>query len=172
MKKRISLQTSCFNTSEFLLLGRVRVCGMGQGGCVGQTFKVRTDALHSKGLSLTSLASNRIISHIREAVCLQGRGGVVIWIVLSSVQMEEMPLSLSLWPLRLFPTLRHVNPQLHVMPSNSSPQDEKEPEDEYFLQFPLFQKGVIFKYLPCIPNTNSLVCLSSLDKREMLSRAC
>lgn len=48
------------------------------------------------------------------------------------------------------------------------PQDEKrKPEDEYFLSFLSFRRELFSKNtFPVSPNTNSLVCLSSLDKES------
>lgn len=75
--------------SEFLLTGMVRVCGTGQGGCVGPTFQSENRCLIFKGLIMhIPLASNRITSHVG-AACLWGRGGVLVWIMLSPVQMEK-----------------------------------------------------------------------------------
>lgn len=100
MKKNVVAHklSSCFNTSEFLLLGGWGCVGWARGGCVGQTFQSENwQLLHSKGLSLTS--------H------LPATGSYLTWGCLSSRKRwcgymnrvvastdGEMPLSLSLWP--------------------------------------------------------------------------
>lgn len=129
--------------------------------------KVRTDALHSKGLSLTShlpatgsyltwglSVFKEEVVWLYESCCCQYR-----W------RNATLPEFMALVTLSC---TAYVNPQLHVMPSNSGPKDEKiKPEDEHFLTFPFFQKGIIFQNtFPVAPNTNSLVCLSSLDKKS------
>ena len=58
----------------------------------------------------------------------------------------------------------YVNPQLHVMPSNSGPKDEKiKPEDEYFLTFLSFRRELFSKIPSLYPQIQipwyvSLLC--------------
>ena len=165
--------SSCFNTSEFLLLGRVRVRGMGQGGCVGQTFQSENWCLAFKGLiTHIPLASNRIISHVG-AVCLQGRGGVVIWIVLLAVQMEKCHSPWVYGPSDSFLNcIRQSTAACNTFQLWSQRWKNKTWRWT-FSHFPFFQKGIIFQNsFPVPPNTNSLVCLSSLDKKKVRMRAC
>ena len=136
--------SSCFNTSEFLLLGRVRVRGMGQGGCVGQTFQSENWCLAFKGLiTHIPLASDRIISHVGAVFREE-----VVWLYEScccQYRWRNATLPEFTAPVTLSCTA-YVNPQLHVMPSNSGPKDEKiKPEDEHFLPFLSFRRELLSK---------------------------
>ena len=137
--------------------------------------KVRTDALHSKGLSLTShlpatgsyltwglSVFREEVVWLYESCCCQYR-----W---RNATLPEFtaPVTLS--------CTAYVNPQLHVMPSNSCPKDEKiKPEDEHFLTFLSFRRGLFSKIPSLYPQTQipwyvSLLLTKKKCKRGRVNR--
>lgn len=152
----------------------------GGWGCVGwarvavwaRPSKVRTDALHSKGLSLTShLPATG--SYLTWGLSVFKEE--VVWLYESCCRQYRWR-NATLPEFMALTTLSHaayVNPQLHVMPSNSGPQDEKrKPEDEYFLSFLSFRKELFSKIPSLYPQTQIPWYVSLLLTKKVRTRAC
>ena len=169
-----------WSTNFLLVLTLLNSSFWGGWGCVGwarvavwaRPSKVRTDALHSKGLSLTShlpatgsyltwglSVFKEEVVWLYESCCWQCR-----W---RNATLPEFtaPVTLS-WT-------AYVNPQLHAMPSNSGPKDEKiKPEDEHFLTFLSFRRGLFSKIPSLYPQTQIPWSVSLLLTKKVWMRAC
>lgn len=138
---------------EFLLLVIVRMCGIGWGGCVSQTFQSENWCLIFKGLlTHIPLAAKRITSHVG-AVCVFREG--VVWLYETcyhQCRLRNAILHEYMIPMTFFPSWRILAHICMLMSLNSYPKKRKtKSEDKHFLTF--FQSAVIFKITSPYPQT-------------------
>lgn len=146
----------------------VRMCGIGQVGCVGKTFQSENWCFTFKGLiTHIPLASNRITSHVG-AVCVFREE--VVWLYEScchQCRWRNATLHELTVPVTLSYTT-YVNSQLYAdVFELLSQRGKNKIWRATFSHFPSSQSAISFQDTFPIPqNTNSLVFLSSLDKES------